>query len=59
MSIEERLHEIQRALNQARTWLDCTEALVKQLVALEKPTLEILARAYAAAESGMTEESKS
>jgi hypothetical protein len=44
MSIEDRLAEIQRALNQARTWLDCTEALVKQLVAVEKPSLEMLAR---------------
>jgi hypothetical protein len=43
MSIEERLHEIQRAINQARKWLDCTEALVKQLVKTERPILELLA----------------
>jgi len=46
MSIEERLAEIRRALNQARTWLDCTEALVKQLVAIEGPSLTQLARLH-------------
>jgi hypothetical protein len=50
MSIEERLAEIQRALSEARLWLDAVEALVKQLVKDEKPTLEILARAFDAAE---------
>lgn len=49
MSIEERLYEIQNALNQARIWLNAAEALIKRLVSQEKPTLEILARAYAAA----------
>ncbi len=44
MSIEERLAEIRHALNQARTWLDCTEALIKQLMAIEKPSLELWAR---------------
>ena len=44
MSIEERLQEIQIAINNARIDLNHIEALIKQFVQIEKPSLELLAR---------------